>query len=158
MSKKNVVDSDKLAVSESVPASLIVNDQLDKDKLLASLGLNTKEWDFEAEPPAHYWQPKEMTYVIGAVEGSFTYNNTAYGDYKVYVIRLTQPTIGYSNETKEAEMLQVGDYISVGERAAFRGLANKIGKEVVIICDGLMKTRANQNFWKIRVGIYNPAK
>jgi hypothetical protein len=140
--------------------ALTVDGRLDAAKTLQAYGYAEDAFEFAPDAPPHYWVPEANTVIFGIVEGEFTYEKTKLTDkagdplpMKSYVLRLTRPAVGVSTETKEAEMLEVGDLLSVADRAAVKKLAECVGKEVCVLCYAKIELANKKSFWKMKVGL-----
>ena len=145
--------SDMVIAGQQDNSSLIVNDQIDEKKLLAKLGEKEENFEFTPDQPQHFWQPEADTYLVGVVEGKYSFTHPKYGEGECFIIRLTQSGFGTNRDDNQVEQLEVNDKIAVLKRHAFREFEKLIGREVVIICDGCIKTRNDNDFWKVRVGV-----
>jgi hypothetical protein len=132
---------------------------LDNSKVLTAYGYQPEEFEFAPDAPSHYYEPEtEGDVIFGVVESTFTYENTANGELKSYVLRLTQPAVGVNAETKEREQLEPGDVIGVADRAALKNLEKFVGDEICIINKGKIELKrkpgdkTQKTFWRLVVG------
>jgi hypothetical protein len=141
-------------VPSNLPTELVMAGKIDAEQFLTAAGENAADFTFKPEAPAHYWIPTKDSAILGVVEGTFVFEKTSTGrPMTSYVIRLLAPAVGHNNETDEDEQLEIGDLLSVADRAAMKELSNNIGKKVAIICDGKIPLKSgDKTFWKCRVG------
>lgn len=128
--------------------ALIVHDQVDASKLLASIGEKEEGWEIPEQAPRHFWKPEANQVLVGKLARTFTYEKTKFGPMSVYVLNVLAPVVGDAGG--EAEMLSVGDEIGVIDRKTLNGLSKLMGRTVAIICDGLINLKDGNTCWIYR--------
>jgi hypothetical protein len=148
------IKTDSLTVADS--ADLTKDGRLDPKKVLAAYGYADTDFTFDEDPPLHYYEPEALDVLFGIPLGEFTYEKTSVGTPMTsVVVRLTQVARGVNTMTKEVELLQPGDLISVAERSAFKKLAQFIGRECAVLCVGKQSIKGGKTFWNAKVAPRN---
>ena len=75
----------------------------------------------------------------------------------LYMVKIMAPCrVNAVTPDGEAVVAEAGEIVSVIERKILTSLAEHVGKNVAIFCDGKGKTKRGLDIWRYRVGVQPP--
>lgn len=130
----------------------------DMAKLLSGwAGNSAEEWEVVVAGSVPYWNPSEKggEVLFGRLERRQEIVANVKGkpmNAALYTIKIADPCVA-ACVTPDGELASMsgGDTVCIIERKILVDLANYIGRDIAIFCDGKGKTRAGQDVWRYRV-------
>lgn len=124
--------------------------------------LDPKEWEASIVGTDYFWPALQGLVIKGRIIGTDTRTTSLVVDNeqvvaRFYTFELTAPCVAIRSSDMRAGMplpkpvqCNPGQHVSVLERTILRRLANDVGREVIVICDGKGKTKRGLDLWRYR--------
>lgn len=133
-------------------AMQLVGDEVSLAEIVASFGggSQSSDWDVVVDSgDGVYWPTIPGAALHGTVESRYSIE-TKFGTAWLYNLRLIHAADAITSDG-EAIKRQPGESIIVLERTVLKDLANCVGREVIISCDGQKATKKGNKLWTYRV-------